>query len=99
MVYLGFLTHEKKFTDSALKVIGNKELIEKEIFKILRSNELFGNLYKKYKEDNKQKSSKNEIEDMLSENQEFYKLSDSTLKRRASTIYSWINWMLSYNML
>ncbi len=96
LVYLGFLTHEKKFTDSALKVIGNKEEIEKEIFNRLISKDIFNKIYNDLREKSITKSTTDDIEMMLLDKKDTLKLSDSTFKRRASTIRSWINWMLGY---
>ena len=91
--YLNYLTTSKKLTEDALRLKNVKSNLEQDIYRKLRNDSLFSEIYLKFKKDRKV-DEKEVIKKMKEEDN---KLSDSTLKRRASTIRSWIEWMYEFD--
>lgn len=87
--YLNYLGQNKKLTDRAVKLRNSKAGLVSDIYNQLLEDKSFGKAYREFK-----KTGNVEIEkvvlDMRKENQ---RLSESTLRRRASTIRSWVEWM------
>lgn len=87
--YLKYLGKNKKLTDRALAIKDSKVNLVDDIYNQLLNDKVFGKAYKDFK--TSQNVDINKVaDDLKRENQ---KLSDSTLKRRASTIRSWVEWM------
>lgn len=89
LMYLKYLTHDKKFTDRAKAIRNNEMNLKKDIYKQLMENEMFSIPYKNYRtvgivnvDDIKLEIAKSDL-----------KMADSTINRRASTIRSWVEWM------
>ena len=91
--FFKYLTHDKKFTDNALSIVGNETEIKNDIYKQLMNNELFEMFYKKFLTTKKIDISK--IKEYLKKSKS--DLSESTINRRASTIKSWVEWMYLYD--
>ena len=95
LLFFKYITHDKKFTDSAKKVKNSEESIKQDIYSQLISNKIFEQYYLMFYED--KKIDINIIKKSLSESKTRNKLAESTLNRRASTIKSWVEWMYDYN--
>lgn len=89
--FFKYLTHDKKFTDSAKSISGDEKAIINDIYSQLVNDNLFKKFYLMFKD--KRTVDINKIKDCLkSEKQD---LSESTVNRRASTIKAWVEWMYS----
>ena len=91
--FFKYLTHDKKFTELALKITGNEKAIKENIYKQLKDNELFKIFYDKFKI--LKKVDVGEIKKQLKESKP--ELSESTINRRSSTIKAWVEWMFIYD--
>lgn len=87
--YLKYLGQNKKLTDRALKLKNSKSELVSDIYNQLLEDKLFGKAYHDFKVTGKVNIDK-VTSDLKKENQ---RLSESTLRRRASTISSWVEWM------
>lgn len=87
--YLKYLGQNKKLTERALKLQNSKSELVSDIYNQLLEDKLFGKAYHDFKVTGKVNIDK-VTSDLKKENQ---KLSESTLRRRASTIRSWVEWM------
>ena len=87
--YLKYLGQNKKLTERALKLQNSKSELVSDIYNQLLEDKLFGKAYHDFKVTGKVNIDK-VTSDLKKENQ---KLSESTLRRRASTISSWVEWM------
>lgn len=87
--YLKYLGQNKKLTERALKLQNSKSELVSDIYNQLLEDKLFGKAYHDFKVTGKVNIDK-VTSDLKKENK---RLSESTLKRRASTIRSWVEWM------
>lgn len=90
--YFGYINNQKKFTEKALKIKHNRISIEEDIKMQLLSRKkdnIFLLAYNSYKENGKVKL------DLIIKNLIKTGLSESTAKRRASTVRAWIEWLIS----
>ncbi len=87
--YLKYLGQDKKLTDRALKLKDSKSELVSDIYNQLLEDKLFGKAYHDFKVTGKVNIDK-VASDLKKESQ---RLSESTLRRRASTIRSWVEWM------
>lgn len=87
--YLKYLGQNKKLTERALKLQNSKSELVSDIYNQLLEDKLFGKAYHDFKVTEKVSIDK-VTSDLKKENQ---RLSESTLRRRASTICSWVEWM------
>lgn len=87
--YLKYLGQNKKLTERALKLKNSKSELVSDIYNQLLEDKLFGKAYHDFKATGKVNIDK-VTSDLKKENQ---RLSESTLRRRASTIRSWVEWM------
>lgn len=87
--YLKYLGQNKKLTERALKLKNSKSELVSDIYNQLLEDKLFGKAYHDFKATGEVNIDK-VTSDLKKENQ---KLSESTLRRRASTIRSWVEWM------
>ena len=87
--YLKYLGQNKKLTERALKLQNSKSELVGDIYNQLLEDKLFGKAYHDFKVTGKVNIDK-VTSDLKKENQ---RLSESTLRRRASTIRSWVEWM------
>ena len=87
--YLKYLGQDKKLTERALKLKNSKSELVSDIYNQLLEDKLFGKAYHDFKATGKVNIDK-VASDLKKESQ---RLSESTLRRRASTIRSWVEWM------
>ena len=87
--YLKYLGQNKKLTERALKLQNSKSELVNDIYNQLLEDKLFGKAYHDFKATGKVNIDK-VTSDLKKENK---RLSESTLRRRASTIRSWVEWM------
>lgn len=87
--YLKYLGQDKKLTERALKLKNSKSELVSDIYNQLLEDKLFGKAYHDFKATGKVNIDK-VTSDLKKENQ---RLSESTLRRRASTIRAWVEWM------
>lgn len=87
--YLKYLGQNKKLTERALKLQNSKSELVSDIYNQLLEDKLFGKAYHDFKVTEEVNIDK-VASDLKKENK---RLSESTLKRRASTISSWVEWM------
>ncbi len=87
--YLKYLGQNKKLTERALKLQNSKSELVSDIYNQLLEDKLFGKAYHDFKVTGKVNIDK-VTSDLKKENK---RLSESTLRRRASTISSWVEWM------
>ena len=87
--YLKYLGRNKKLTERALKMKNSKSELVSDIYNQLLEDKLFGKAYHDFKATGQVNIDK-VTSDLKKENQ---RLSESTLRRRASTIRSWVEWM------
>lgn len=87
--YLKYLGQNKKLTERALKLQNSKSELVSDIYNQLLEDKLFGKAYHDFKATGEVNIDK-VTSDLKKENK---RLSESTLRRRASTIRSWVEWM------
>lgn len=87
--YLKYLGQNKKLTERALKLKNSKSELVSDIYNQLLKDKLFGKAYHDFKVTGQVNIDK-VTSDLKKENK---RLSESTLRRRASTIRSWVEWM------
>lgn len=87
--YLKYLSTDKKLTLEALELKDSRAKLVNNIYQKLLDNNLFGVAYREFKEQG-QVDVEKVFGTLKKKNR---KLSDSTLRRRASTIRSWVEWM------
>lgn len=92
--FLNYITQQHTVSQNLLQFDGNRDLIEKDIFEQLNRKNIFNVLYLKSKTQ-ASKITKKEIEEEITKT--YSSLSSSTVSRRASTIKSWLDWMLEYS--
>ena len=87
--YLKYLGRNKKLTERALKLKNSKSELVSDIYNQLLEDKLFGKAYHDFKA-----TGKVNIDKVTSDlKKESKRLSESTLRRRASTIRAWVEWM------
>ena len=87
--YLKYLGRNKKLTERALKMKNSKSELVSDIYNQLLEDKLFGKAYHDFKA-----TGKVNIDKVTSDlKKESKRLSESTLRRRASTIRAWVEWM------
>lgn len=87
--YLKYLGRNKKLTERALKLKNSKSELVSDIYNQLLEDKLFGKAYHDFKV-----TGKVNIDKVTSNlRKESQRLSESTLRRRASTIRAWVEWM------
>ena len=87
--YLKYIGQDKKLTERALKLQNSKSELVSDIYNQLLEDKLFGKAYHDFKTTGKVNIDK-VTSDLRKESQ---RLSESTLRRRASSIRSWVEWM------
>ena len=87
--YLKYLGQNKKLTERASKLQNSKSELVSDIYNQLLEDKLFGKAYHDFKVTGQVNIDK-VASDLKKENK---RLSESTLRRRASTISSWVEWM------
>ena len=87
--YLNYLGRNKKLTERALKLKNSKSELVSDIYNQLLEDKLFGKAYHDFKATGQVNIDKVTF-DLKKESQ---RLSESTLRRRASTIRAWVEWM------
>ena len=87
--YLKYIGQDKKLTERALKLKNSKSELVSDIYNQLLEDKLFGKAYHDFKTTGKVNIDK-VTSDLRKESQ---RLSESTLRRRASSIRSWVEWM------
>ena len=93
LIYLNYLTRDNKFNDDAKKINKNYSLIIRSIYYKLQKDKYISKFYNDFKEYGKSSINANTIKAWLRTQNE--DLAESTLRRRASTIKSWVEWMSS----
>ena len=94
--FLKYINHNGEFTEKSLLLNKDNERIENDVFNTLREIPVFEKSYNLT--DNKEML--NNIVTFIKEEYPFLKkgkFSESTIKRRASTIKAWVSWMHNYN--
>ena len=94
LFYLGYLDGRGEIAPKLLKLRGEIERIEEDIFSSLR-NDLYCKEEFVYAKLNGKPVRKAVIEEKIASKNT--NLSKSTIERRASTIKAWIEWMLAYS--
>lgn len=89
LLYLKYLTHDKKFTDRAKAIRNNEMDLKRDIYQQLMGNEMFSIPYNTYITVGIVNIDNIKFEIAKSNP----KMADSTINRRASTIRSWVEWM------
>lgn len=89
LLFLKYITHEKKFTNRANNIKHNDELIKNDIYNQLFDNSLFKECYDNYRELGN--VNVNELRNKISNSNP--SMAESTVNRRASTIKAWVEWM------
>lgn len=87
--YLKYLTENKKLTAEALKLKDSRACLVNDVYQKLLNDKLFGVAYREFK--NEGVVDREIVFKTLKKQRR--KFSDSTLRRRASTICSWVRWM------
>ena len=95
LLFLKYITHDKKFTDSAKSIKDCEIEVKKDIHAQLLKSEIFKEFYLMFFETKKVDVSI--IKKSLLETKENRKLAESTLNRRASTIKAWVEWMYKFD--
>ena len=91
--YFKFLDSEYHFTTRALETEGDEKKIKEAIYTTLNELLLFKKLHQLFL-DKREADPESVFNVLIEEN--VHQLSDNTLRRRASTINSWVNWMYKY---
>ena len=89
LLYLKYLTHDKKFTDRANAIRTNEVALKKDIYNQLKENDMFLEPYNTYKVNGKI-NIENIKKKIANANP---KMAESTVNRRSSTIRAWVEWM------
>jgi len=95
LLFLKYITHDKKFTDSAKSIKDNETSIKKDIRSQLLKNEIFKEYYLMFFQTKKVEI--NIIKKSLLETKGNKMLAESTLNRRSSTIKAWVEWMYKFD--
>ncbi|MCI7057955.1 MAG: hypothetical protein MR979_02640, partial [Mollicutes bacterium] len=95
LLFFKYMTHRKKFTDQAKEIRMNEADVKRDIYNKLKSNEIFNKYYTEFS--NSKEIKTEDIVNSLSKDSANKCLSESTKKRRASTIKSWVEWMYKYD--
>ena len=90
--FLGYITHNKKFTDKATSLKSNPLSLKQDIYNQLRANNIFDKQYQKYV--NIRKVDIDELKLDIAKSHPH--ISESTISRRASTIRAWVEWMYEF---
>lgn len=91
--YFKFLDSEYHFTARALETKGDEKKIKEAIYTVLNELSLFKKLHRLFL-DKREADSESVFKVLIEEN--VHQLSENTLRRRASTIKSWVDWMYKY---
>ena len=91
LLFLKYITHDKKFTELAKSIKSNEKEVEKNIYSQLLGNDTFKEYFLMFFDC--QKIDIGAIKKSLLEHKGNKRLSESTLNRRASTIKAWVEWM------
>ena len=94
LLFLGYITHEKKFSARACELKCDEQLLKVDIYNQLMSNNMFKECYLKYINTNK--VSVEELRIAIAETNP--DMAKSTVNRRASTIKAWVEWMYELEM-
>lgn len=89
--FFGYITHQRKFTEKARKIKHDRNKIEEDIIHQLlnkKANIIFSKTYNYYLNTNR--IDINSIVNDLKQSE----LSESTAKRRASTVRAWVEWVI-----
>ena len=95
LLFLKYITHDKKFTDLAKSVKIDEQKVKENIYQQLNENDVFKTFYIKFYKD--KKVDVGVIKTTLLEEKNSKKLAESTLNRRASTIKAWVEWMYNFD--
>lgn len=95
LLFLKYITHDKKFTDLARSIKASEIEVKKNIHGQLLSNVIFKEYYLMFFDTKKIDVSI--IKKSLLEDKGNKKLSESTLNRRSSTIKAWVEWMYKFD--
>lgn len=95
LLFLKYITHDKKFTELAKSIRYSENEIKKNIHAQLLANDIFKEYYLMFFDN--RKVDVGVIKKSLLETKGNKKLSESTLNRRASTIKSWVEWMYRFD--
>lgn len=87
--YLKYLTEDKRLTTEALNLKDSRAKLVTNIYQKLLNDKLFGTAYRTFKD----KGTVDKEMVFKSLKKQKRRFSDSTLRRRASTIRSWVEWM------
>lgn len=91
LVYLGFVTSNRKYKEEIKEKITNQNNIEKLLFEKIMEKDLFNELYTLFE--------LKTIDDTIIKKKlkkAHAKLDDDTINRRASTVKAWLKWMYLY---
>ena len=95
LLFLKYITHDKKFTELAKSIKTNEMEVKKNIHSQLLNNGTFKEYYLMFSDS--KKIDVGVIKKSLLEDKGNKKLSESTLNRRASTIKAWVEWMYNFD--
>ncbi|MCR4661536.1 MAG: Dam family site-specific DNA-(adenine-N6)-methyltransferase [Clostridia bacterium] len=93
LLFFKYITHDKKFTELAKSIYQDRKKIEYDIFNQLFKNDLFRTVYENFDAADLEYIS----QQIKIHNTQNNTLSDSTIKRRSSTVKKWVEWMVQYN--
>lgn len=93
LLFLKYINHDKEFTERAINIKNDEELVRKDIYEQLKNIQLFKEPYEQYKE--LRKVNITELKTLISKSNP--NMAESTVNRRASTIKSWVEWMYDYD--
>jgi DNA adenine methylase len=89
--YLGYINQTPKYSDRICSIHDDEKAVKKDIFNQLINDDLFKPIYQDALINRSKISNERICEAIESKKLE---LADSTIKRRASTIKTWVEWML-----
>ena len=95
LLFLKYITHDKKFTELAKSIKTNEMEVKKNIHSQLLNNDTFKEYYLMFFDS--KKIDVGVIKKSLLGDKGNKKLSESTLNRRASTIKAWVEWMYNFD--
>lgn len=93
--YLNYITKDNKFNNNAIKLEKDQDKIIEDIYNKLLNDKICGTIFNKFRET--EELNKEEIINIIKENK--INLADSTIRRRASTIKAWVEWMIETNRI
>ena len=93
LLFLKYINHDKEFTERAINIKNDEELVRKDIYGQLINNNLFSEPYEKYKSIHK--VNVDELKEKIAKSNPL--IAESTVNRRSSTIRAWVEWMYEYD--